>query len=55
MSSYIKDYEWEQYKDADDFENYYDLLEEQDKIKSRKRQTKLREYEGYVEDENGGD
>lgn len=49
MSSYIRDYEWEQYQNDDDWDKYYTALEEQDKVKTRKRQTKLREYEGYTD------
>ena len=49
MSSYIKDFEWEQYEESENWDEYYTALEEQDKEKSRKRQTKLREYEGYTD------
>lgn len=52
MSSYIRSDEWEQVKQTENWDEYYDALEEQDKVKSHKRQTKLRDYEGY---ENGGD
>ena len=49
MSTYIKDFDWEEYQDEESLEKYYEELEEQEKLKKQKRQTKLREYEGYGE------
>lgn len=52
MSSYLKGNEWEQLLDQDDdsLQDYYEELEETDKRNRRKRQTKMREYEGYADE-----
>ena len=51
MSKYI-DFDYDEYRNAaeDDYENFYEELEERDKEKNRKRQYKMRNYEGYNED-----
>lgn len=53
MSSYLRENDWEQFMDGDDgsLQDFYEELEETDKKKRMKKQTKMREYEGYTEDE----
>ena len=53
MSTYIKDFDWEEYQDADEekYEMFYNELEERDNESSRKKQYKMRSYEGYNEEE----
>ena len=53
MSSYLTNSEWELFLDTDEdsLEDYYEELEKTDKKKRQKKQTKMREYEGYTEDE----
>ena len=56
MSSYIKDLDLDEFRDDEDWERYYEDLEEQAEARKRKRQTKLRTYDGYEldNDDNGG-
>lgn len=53
--SYIRDtdIDWSEYLSEDDENVYelYDQFEQNDKRRIRKRQTKMRNYEGYVEDD----
>lgn len=52
MSTYIKDFDYDDYRNArdDEYENFYEELEQQDKEKNRKKQYKMRKYEGYYEE-----
>ena len=51
MSTYIKDFDWEEYNnDEESLEKFYEDLEESDKNKNRKKQIKMRSYEGYYEE-----
>ena len=50
MSTYIKDFDWEQYKDEESLDQFYKDLEDDDKEKNRKKQIKMRSYEGYYDD-----
>ena len=52
MSSYLKNIDLDDYKTEEEFEDLYDEFEEQDKIKIAKRQTKIRKYEGYNDDDD---
>ena len=53
MSTYIKDFDWEEFYDADDekYEEFYNELEQRDNERIRKKQYKMRSYEGYTEEE----
>lgn len=52
--SYIKDWDidWAEYQSEDDEKVFelYNQFEKKDKEKSKKRQTKLRQYEGYLDE-----
>ena len=52
--SYIKDWDidWSEYQSEDDEKVYelYSQFEKSDKQRKLKRQTKLRNYEGYIEE-----
>lgn len=37
MSTYIRDFDWEEYKEEEKLEQFYENLEEHDKEKNRKR------------------
>ena len=52
MSTYIKDFDWEEYENASEekYEEFYNELEQRDKERSRKKQYKMRSYEGYNEE-----
>ncbi len=47
MGAYIKDFDLEEFHTEDDWDKYYDELEQKDKQRQQKRQTKMRNYEGY--------
>ena len=47
MGAYIKDFDLEEFHTEDDWEKYYDELEQKDKQRQQKHQTKMRNYEGY--------
>ena len=53
MSSYIKDFDWEEYQSEDDEKMYdlYDQMEQKDRERTRKKYTKMRGYEGYIDED----